>query len=260
MQDQYKTLRAMAELFLDSQGFRKSMANKARSLTVDPAVVAMALQGYQEIEEQLSKDMVKELRRVAPKPILQWIKESPGIGEALVAKLLGIIGDPYIAHPAHWEGTGKGNRHLVEGEPFVRNVDKLWAYCGIGDPARKRRTVKDAEDKQAAAFALVSWKAKTTLYMMTVRILQNRRHYEGSHYLQVYDAARAEYDSRVHAEQCPQCEGSGKGNGEPGKPWKAAHQHAAAQRKLAKEILRDLWEAAREAHQAEHQDQAAAAA
>lgn len=253
MQGPYKALHDLAEMYWDSQDYRKSMQNKARSMTVDPVFVAMASKAYHDVEDQAAKDMAAELARVAPPEILEWVAESPGIGMELTAKLLGVIGDPYIAYPSHWEkqpgakgGKKDPKRVPVEDPPFVRNLDKLWAYCGVGDPARKRSAVKDAEDKQAAAFALGNWKAKTTVYMMAVRILQGRRHYEGSKYVKVYDAARAEYEDhpRVHTEPCPQC----KGSSQPGQPWKDGHQHAAALRKMGKEILRDLWEAARDAH------------
>jgi hypothetical protein len=249
MDDRYLKLRMLSEMYWDCQEFRKAMASKARSGTVDD-VVALALAKYREVETAMSRTMVRELRAAAPPEIRDWIADSPGVGEHLAAKLLGVIGDPYMAHPQHWEdrpgaagGKGDPKRVLVADPPYVRNVDKLWAYCGVGDPAR-RRTAGMTQDEAAA---LGHWKAKTTLRLIAEACLKQ----PGTTYELVYRKARAEYDGRVHATPCAQC----KGSGAVGQPWKAGHQHAAALRKVAKEVLRDLWEAARAAHQA---DQAAA--
>jgi hypothetical protein len=243
MDNGYKSLKAPSELFWDCQEFRKAMENKARSGEVDPELVATAAGHYRAVEKLASKVMVTELRRTAPAPVLAWIRESPGIGEHLAAKLLGAIGDPYIARPMHWEerpgakgGKDDPKRVLAEGEPYIRNVAKLWAICGVGDPARKRRTGMTA----AEAAALGNWKAKTTLRLLAESCVKQ----PGSRYEQVYREARERYSGRVHTAKCVQC----KGSTEPGQPWKDGHKNAAALRKVAKEILRDLWEAAREAH------------
>jgi hypothetical protein len=235
MQEQYLKLRILSEMFWDCQDFRKAMASKARSATVDD-VVAMALAAYQDTETQLSKAMIRELRHAAPAPVLAWIAESPGIGEHLAARLIGVIGDPYVAYPMHWEGTGKDDRHLVADPPFTRNVAKLWAVCGYGDPARKRRAGMTAAD----AAALGNWKPKMILRLLAESCVKQ----PGTRYDRVYRAAREEYAGRVHAGPCPQC----KGSSEAGQPWRDGHQHAAALRRVAKEILRDLWEAGRAAH------------
>jgi hypothetical protein len=246
MQDQYLKLRILSEMYFDCQDFRKAMASKAESETVDD-VVAAALKSYKATEDQISKTMVAELRAAAPAPVLAWVRESPGVGEHFAARLLGAIGDPYVAYPMHWEdrpgaggGAGDPKRALAAGEPYIRNVAKLWAYCGYGDPVRKRRAGMTA----AEAAALGNWKAKMILRLLAESCLRQRHSHPGSRYVLAYDAARGQYAGRVHAAKCPQC----KGSSEPGQPWKDGHQHAAALRRVAKEILRDLWEAARDAH------------
>jgi len=244
MEQRYLRLRMLSEMYWDAQDFRKAQRNRIRSETIfdDADEIQAALDLIEKAEKTLSRAMVRELRKVAPKPVLTWIRESPGVGEHLAAKLIGVIGDPYVAHPAHWEGNGKGERTLVKDKPYVRNVDKLWAYCGVGDPARKKRKGMTA----AELAAMGNWKAKTTLRLLAEACVKQ----PGSKYEQVYRRAREDYEGRVHADKCPQC----KGSSEPGQPWRPGHQHGAALRKVAKEILRDLWEAAREAH---HQEQAA---
>jgi hypothetical protein len=93
--------------------------------------------------------MRRSFRRAAPE-VVAWLKTDAtvGIGEHLLARLLGTIGHPVLAQPHHWEGEG-ADRVLVDDEPFKRNVAKLWAYCGVGDPARKRRVGMTAEDATA---------------------------------------------------------------------------------------------------------------
>jgi hypothetical protein len=240
----YLRLRLLAEMYSDCQDFRLAMDSKARSQTVHE-VVSAAGEHYREAEKMLSAAMVKELRATVPPQILAWRATAKGVGEHLLARLLGAIGDPYIAAPQHWEarpGASGGEddpvRVLVAGEPYARNVAKLWAYCGYGDPSRKRKAGMSAED----AAALGSPQAKMILRVIAESCLKS----PGSRYEIIYRKAREEYAGRVHDRLCPQC----KGSSDPGQPWRPGHQHGAALRKVAKEILRDLWLAAREAHSA----------
>jgi hypothetical protein len=243
MENSYKGLKAAAEMYWDVQDFRKAMENKARSGEVDDEFVASAARHYRAIEAEASKAMITEMRANVPAEIRAWIRSSPGIGEHLAAKLLGAIGDPYIARPMHWEerpgargGKDDPKRVLVADPPYIRNVAKLWAVCGVGDPARRRRAGMTA----AEAAALGNWKAKTTLRLLAESCVKCPE----SRYETIYRGARDRYADRVHEHPCPQCRGSS----EPGQPWRPGHQHAAALRLVAKEILRDLWEASREAH------------
>ena len=232
----YDRLRVISEMYWDVQESRKANANRERAGEVlDLPDVAAAVAAIREAEEKLSRAMVHELRACAPATILEWRAESPGVGEHLLARLLGVIGEPYLAYPAHWEGEGKGKRKLVWDKPFIRNLDKLWAYCGYGDPSRKRRKGMSAGD----AAALGNWRAKAILHIIVESCIKQ----PGSRYDIVYRKAYEEYKDRIHIgpNDCPQCKGSTK----PGQPWKPGHINGAAFRKTAKEILRDLWEADR---------------
>jgi hypothetical protein len=230
----YAQLRLYGEMFWGIQELRKAQRNRERAgEVINGLPIEEALQHIEDAESILSKAMVAEYRATAPEAILRWREESPGVGEHLLARLLGVIGEPYIANPCHWEGEGKGKRHLVGDPPYIRTVGQLWAYCGVGDPARRRRKGMSKEDAAAAG----TWRAKTILWIIAVACTKQ----PGSRYEIVYRKARIEYEDRVHDKDCPQCKGSSK----PGQPWKAGHQHAAALRKVSKEILRDLWEADR---------------
>ncbi len=64
-------------------------------------------------------------------------------------------------------------------------------------------------------------------------------------YGQVYLDARERLATRTHGSECKRCGPGGK-PALPGSPLSKGHQYPAALRKVGKEILRDLWLAARE--------------
>lgn len=86
-------------------------------------------------EHKLRLQVRRLCRVVAPPGVIAWRKASPGVGEDLLARLLGRLGHPRVAEPQHWEGSGAG-RHLVAGEPYERSAAELRQYCGHGRPGR----------------------------------------------------------------------------------------------------------------------------
>lgn len=268
----YHELRVWAEMYADAQQTRIACTNRAERGGLDPMVLASLLAGLKDTEHQLRLGLGRCYRLVVPEPIRAWQKASPGIGEHLLARLLGTIGDPRWAQPYHWEAAPDGaesrsdpmspapRRVLVADEPFERNVAKLWAYCGHGDPTRRRRKGMTAEDGAALgnprAKMLTHLLAEATMKCVgsdaggvaessevprptdttgggpptpgtkpTLLPAARRR----SPYRDTYDQAKERYADRVD---------------DDGKPWTPAHQHAAALRLVGKEILRDLWLAA----------------
>jgi hypothetical protein len=245
----YLPLRLVANMYWDFTEFAKACGNKIGSGSVHEEM-KLTLTRLDQEQERLSKAMVIELKKCAPPEIIDWAVSTPGIGLPSVAKLLGLIGDPCMAYPKSivWEDGVK----TVTSLPAVpRNVAKLWAYCGVGDPARQRRNVGGDQKK---AMALGNPKAKATIYVMAqFGAVMNR----ASAYRPLYDEARALYGTRLHTVQCqttrPAPHSNGCGTrahpelGAPGSPWRDGHAAAAAKRKVCKEILRDLWEVARDA-------------
>lgn len=70
-------------------------------------------------------------------------------------------------------------------------------------------------------------------------------------YRLVYDTGRAKYASAVHAVECVRCGPKGK----PaliGSPLSPAHQDARALRLVMKEVLKDVWRAAKDHHEREN--------
>jgi hypothetical protein len=162
----YLVLRVMADSLADAMDHRIALTNRLRSGQTDPGITADIVANLDNTERLLRKSMVKAFRRASPE-LSQWARDTVGIGEETVARLLGRIGHPVIAQPYHWEGEGD-SRTLVADPPFERTVSQLWSYCGHGDPARRRRKGMTAEE----AFGLGSPNAKKLVYLLSVATMK----------------------------------------------------------------------------------------
>jgi hypothetical protein len=189
-------------------------------------------------------------------PLAPWAKAIRGIGEKSIARLIAEIGDPAIGTTGHWETSVEGakadtddqsedapedekkNREWVIDEEFERTVSQLWAYCGVGDPARNR-IPKGAI--QSDLLKRGKPRAKKQLYLIGTSLLKSgiRAGEAISDWGQFYIDARVKYADRIHAEACPPCHAAA------GDPWKPGHQHMAALRLMEKEFLKGLWKEAR---------------
>lgn len=265
----FDELRVLAECFEDAQKSRIAISNRIGSGQIPAEIAALILASAEDTEHKVRLALRRSFKRSAP-VIYAWSKDVPGLGDHLMARLIGTIGHPVYAFPHHWEGEGS-ERVLVADEPFRRNVAKLWAYCGYGDPSRKRKKGMTADD----AIALGNPRAKMILRLLAEACLKcvgsatpaaipiidapadpsvptsrfdpepagpatgdildgdeprscsdtiGRTVRRRSPYRDTYDMARAKYADH--------------------EDWTPGHQHAAALRLMAKDILRDLWIAA----------------
>lgn len=217
--ESWGVLRVLAEMYYDAQKVHTAMTNRLHSGTVWPDPVHDALESARIAKDKLGLAMRKAFKTTAPE-IHAWVKATPGLGEHLFARLLGVIGDPRVAYPHHWEGDGS-DRVLVADEPYERTVSQLWAYCGIGDPNRKRRKGMTADE----AAALGQPQAKMLCHLIADGAMKcaGSETRARSPYRDVYDLARMQYDID--------------------REWTPGHCHNAALRKTAKAIVRDLWRA-----------------
>lgn len=236
------TLQMAADSLDDIERTRISNENRLRTLTMpvdehgagldptDPDVARLKaiVDSLKQIEHSAVLNLERAMRR---HPLGPWAKAQKGIGDKTMARLLAAIGDPYV--------------NLQTGE--VRTVSQLWAYCGHGDPARRKRKGMSQED----AKALGNPDAKKRLYLIAEACLKAQ-----GHYADVYYARKTANDGRLHATDCVRCGPSGH-PAVAGTPWKDSHRHADALRIVGKEILKDLWLAAREIHLADEQQLAA---
>jgi hypothetical protein len=217
----WAALRLLAEMYEDAQRSRIGCENRARSATVDPDLTAASLDALARAEHELKKALQAQYKRTVPAPIQAWAKDTRGIGKTsphMLARLLGVIGHPVIATPHHWEGEGS-DRVLVADPPFVRNVAKLWAYCGHGDPNRKRAKGMTALE----AARLGNPRAKMLTHLLAEAVIKS----SNPDYRIVYDTRR-ETTAVTHPD------------------WSKGHSHNDALHLVGKEILRDLWTAARQ--------------
>lgn len=245
----YRELRMWAEAFADAQAARIAFENKERSETVEMEAFGAVVALYAEAEERLRREMVACYRVTVPAGIRRWQEETAGIGESTLARLLGVTGDPRMAYPRHWEGAG-GERVLVEDPPHERMVGQLWQYCGHGAPKNR-----DVKGNAAALMANGSPDAKKLVHLLAqAQVKSNAK--GGTGYRWKYDAEKAKYAERVHSKECAggfsgalyvKCKtGPEKAYAQAGDPFQPSHVHAIALRHTGKEILRDLWLAARD--------------
>lgn len=188
----------------------------------DVARLGALVDSLRQAEHQAGLNLNRLLRQ---HPLGPWVKAQKGIGEKQAARLLAVIGDPYVNEQA--------------GE--IRTVSQLWAYCGHGDPSRR----KFKGMTQADLFRLGNPVAKSRAWLIACAVLKS----QGPLVSTYYDR-KAATEGRVHAAPCVRCGPSGRPALE-GSPWSDAHRHADALRVLGKEILRQLWLEAKCIHEAD---------
>lgn len=226
-------LRYRAETFADFQKVRIAIENRGRAFqgSVDHTATTAIMAS---VEAQLQKELVACYKAEVPKAIRDWQKGARGIGEHMLARLLGHLGDPAVASPWEWvEKAPKGHTcterckkregkqwHLVAGEPFSRSLRQLWAYCGHGEAMKRRKGMTQDE-----ALAMGNPKLKMLVHLMAESCVKS-----GGPYREVYDVAKAYYLAERPEWSTPKAP--------------SGHAHNAALRKVGKEILRDLWVAA----------------
>lgn len=230
-------LRAWAEHLDDLQRAAIATENRARGFP-DPDLFDAHIKAVRGALHSCALALRRCYRRSVSPDIRAWQEEHPGLGEHLVARLLGHLGHPVHAEPKHWEGTGEA-RKLVADAPRERAVSALWQFCGHGDPARKKAKGMTAEE----AAGLGNPTLKMLVHLLAESCVLVKTKHAGR-YGEVYDLRRIVTAARAHAAPCLRCGPSGK-PAAAGSPWSKAHQHADAMRIVGKEILRDLWIAAK---------------
>lgn len=263
-----ETIRMLGRLLDDMERVRIMNSNRIGALE---RLFGDSLPHLEEVSKPLSDaEHLAELELIRTwrkHPLSVWTKDIRGVGEKSIARLIAEIGDPAIGTTGHWEVSSNGatedseiptsdapdpednapkdRRWIIDGE-FERSVSQLWAYCGVGDPARSR-IPKGAV--QADLLKRGKPRAKKQLYLIATSMLKSgvRKDEDGVSYAispfgQLYLDSRAKYADRIHADECPPC------HAKAGDPWKPGHQHMAALRYMEKEFLKELWRQARTLH------------
>lgn len=225
--DGWGELRICADLLHRAQQERIAVGNLLR--TSDRDLFGPHLAQLEATEHAARLMLRRCYRRVVPASLKALQKTEAGLGEDSFARILGHLGDPYIATPHWWEGTGT-NRTLMVGEPYVRTIGQLWQYCGHGAPGR---VTKGMTAEQLAGLGNPT--LKMLVHLQAEFCMKQKGRYRA-----LYDTVRATVADKTHTTPCVRCGPSGK-PAQDGTPWSAGHQHAHALRLLGKEILRDMW-------------------
>lgn len=248
-------LSLLADTLDDFEAMRTATANRVRALTRDvedsdgevrglgldersPEVAAakVMLANVEQLEHQQVLALQREFRK---NPLCAWQKREKGVGEKQAARLLAVIGDPY------WND--------LHDRP--RTVSELWAYCGyhvLPAGATAPSTTKSQAPLPGVAVRrkkgqLANWstKAKTRAYLIAEKCVVAGK---GGRYNALYYAEKERLVDAVHATDCHRCGPAGK-PAIAGTELSPGHRHARALRKVAKEILKDLWIEARAIHE-----------
>lgn len=207
------------------------------------------------LEHDAGRNLTRALRA---HPLGAWIRSSDqkGIGEKQGARLVGILGDPYVRPEMK---TSDGSVEPMR----ARTASELRAYCGYGEdrarPGRIQRRQRgqaanwSAEAKMRAHLIAESCKKSGLSKGCGCEKLDGDDFYthspgcQCSRYRVIYDRERARYTDAVHDEECVRCGPSGK-PAAAGSPLSGAHKEGRALRRVAKEIVNDLWREARRIH------------
>lgn len=221
------TVQILGALLDDLEGVRIQNNNRVDALVREKGGSLPHLDLISEEMKRIEHEAELELKRAWRKhPLAPWAKTIPGCGEKLIARLIAEIGDP-AERP---------------------NVSKLWAYCGHGNPERKRAKGMSQEE----LFKLGNPAAKKRTWLLAAQF----RRTPSSPYRTIYLSAREKYKDRVHVTSCLRCGPAGR-PAAPGSAWSLAHQDAAALRYVGKMFLRELWQEARKLQVATEEAEAA---
>jgi hypothetical protein len=206
----YGNLRLLVATFTDLQRARIRIQNRKTAYEDRNTLVVggtdLVLQGIYTLEQDADADLVRSYLRTVDPKLIAWQQGTPGIGEHQMALLLGLVGDPLMAY----------------GEPYIRSVASLRAYCGFGAPLRRRRASDDQPGMTGdEAKALGNTRAKVVVWNMTKSVIMHRN----PKYRLIYDEAK---EAKQNASE----------------PWRPAHIDAHAYRLVAKAIIKDIWVAA----------------
>lgn len=278
MNKEYWQLRTASRNYYDAYRLNTRISNRLRALARAGEAYDIDLHAQLEAVEAMKKTsqqiLTRVYRNVAPPKLRAFQRETTGLGEVWLARLIGEVGDMVTYTEAWWETdtaavvgkktTGKKQvvdfskdasggpdadldddasyledgagyfeddesampkRVLAIGDVRTTGVRELWAYCGHGDPSRRRRR----NQSQDEALASGNPAAKMIVHQMAEFALRsngapdkNGKARGKTPYYDCYLAARA------HAEELHP-------------DWKPGHVYNHAVRLVGKAILKDFW-------------------
>lgn len=244
-------IRFLCRLLDDIEKTRIANDNRADSITRIMGVPAsVAIPHFYDLTIQIAKieqDTIKLIEEVWKEhPLAEWQNNYLGLGAKSAARLISIIDDPTIGTVGYWENEGEPNRRWVITGVFQRNIGKLWAYCGIGDPERTLYPSISQEDM----LRLGNPYAKKQVWVITNSLVRlagptEKRNSPPSILRAHYEFVKNKNEKAVHDKICVRCGSKGK-PAQIGSPLSDGHKDGRARRETGKEFLRHLWIAADE--------------
>lgn len=255
-------LRQLTRTTVDSDGLERGFG--LNETHPDVARLAAIVESLKKIEHDATLELQRKLRK---HPLGAWVKTTRGVGEKQGARLLAAIGDPYI-RPQLINEDGS-----VRSKEGPRTVSALWAYAGLhvlpggqmpfdapavhatGD--QHRSTDHQTTDTHATGVGVAAkrkkgeranWSTgiKTRAYLVAESSIKQLspqcRHGHITPDTQLEAVAppcacspyRVKYDQRRAHTAVTHPE------------WTDGHSHQDGLRVASKEILKDLWRAARD--------------
>jgi hypothetical protein len=185
------------------------------------------------IDIAYKKSVLNLERAMKNHPLGPWVQAQKGLGLKTIARLLASIGDPYwmVRHE-------KQGEKLVVIEDRARTVSELWAYCGLA--------VHDGMSQKRRKGETSNWKAEAKMRVWNV--VQPIIKCKDSPYRKLYDEIK---ESMQGATYGPADEGR-MFKGKPivvGQELSKGHIEARVQRRIMKQILKDLWIESKRLHE-----------
>lgn len=276
----------LAETVSDIETIRIGISHRvagARRAGADDDELA-TLVALLDLQAAVEADAVKALQKAMKQhPLEPWVAQAKGVGLKQAARLLAAIGNPFWNHaedrprrgpaelwaycgyhvlPADQQGldphTWPVGGHLVHPSDHASCGDHSRCVAGVAP----RRAKGERANWNSAARMRARLVAESCV-----------KQDSSSLYRQVYEQGRKKYADAVHAVDCSQCgmcgtcgkpPGAGRQEHEAGgcpnrkvvkavagTPLRDGHKHARALRLVSKEVLKDLYLAARDWHLAE---------
>lgn len=254
MNKDYWQLRTASRNYYDAYRYTTRVSNRLRALARAGEAYDIDLHAQLEAANAMKDNqqviLTRIYRNLAPPRVRAFQKETLGIGEVWMARLIGEVGDFKVYTEAWWESPDEDGgrtstdsqspeddedededrgplpkRVLAIGDVRTTGVRELWAYCGHGDPERRRRR----NQSQDEALASGNPTAKMIVHQMAEFALRsngkpdkNGKARGATPYYQCY------LDARAHAEALHP-------------DWRPGHVYNHAVRLVGKAILKDLW-------------------
>lgn len=258
-------LRVAVEGLLAAKQMRVGAVNRAERGGIADAVQQERIIGpARELEKSYGRQLIETYRATVPAMVQDWAAGIPGLASGeLFPSIIGLIGNPRVAQPYHWETDKPGSknaRDLVAGEPYDRTLPQFLAWCGIGDPYRRPGLMAQPGETLTQEQRLSMGKRNTLrprLYTFT-EIVQKGKGNENiasSKYGILLAKSKEAGLAKVHTVECrnrnrPPLGSNGCGIvahpewGAVGSPWRKGHAQAHAFRVVQRQFLADLFDVA----------------